>query len=76
MGALHLLGAQGPPQTRISGARCTLGPGGKAQVPPPAGTSLTQALAAASGSAASLCIMDSALLQGLSSESGEHLGAV
>lgn len=47
------------------------GHGGNAQVPEEEG-SLTQSLVTDSGPAASLCIMCSALVQGLRNKSGKH----
>lgn len=67
VGALHLhILELRVPHKHSSGGWCTPGPGGKAQVPALAGTSLSQALAAACASVASLCIRSRAVLQGLS----------
>lgn len=70
------LGAEGPPHRRSSEGWCSLGPGGQAQVPPLAGPSLPESLAAGSASVSALCITSSAPLQGLSHESGQRFGAL
>lgn len=69
-----LLGADGPVKDRVQWIAICLGQLGMLRYLPWGGVSWTLPLAAGSGCAALLSI--SALMQGLSNESGEHFGAL